>query len=78
MLLQQLEQEIANHPDLAGAGFRIAWISWEIGRNPLMRHARFNPQLGKKRSDINVGGRFLIPLFRSRLSYAPDSPKYRG
>ena len=35
---------------LPGVGRWCGWISWEIGCNPLLRHARFVPRLGKKHS----------------------------
>jgi hypothetical protein len=35
---------------------------WEFWRNLLTRHARFVPQLGKKRRDFNVALGTLTPL----------------
>jgi hypothetical protein len=46
---------------------------WEIAPNYLITHARFSPQLGEMRNQINAVGQFLIPPFPGSNPGAPAS-----
>ena len=46
---------------------------WESGFKPLMRHRRFDPQLGKKRNLINGASRLLISGSKVRVLVRPPT-----